>query len=200
MTSLRGSGGRARSGWSKQGKRSGTGGGRGAVVYGLALLLAVTVLTLAGPGTPPAVAGPDRPAAGAGGAAAVSGAGGAAAASPHPRTPGFAEGIFAVVPGADEVRAAGPCSGKLARRIVFRTGELHVYKSRRYACAITHAKSPGTPRQMVLSIQAHGGRPVVDRGRYTRQAGPRTVHALNRCVRAYGAVGGYGGSTGWILC
>ncbi|MFF6970705.1 MULTISPECIES: hypothetical protein [Streptomyces] len=188
MTNLRGSGGRTRSGRST---RSGAGGGRRAAAYGLALLLAVTALTLAGPGTPPAVAGPDRPAVATGSAAAT---------SPHLRNPGTAEGIFAVVPGAEEVRAAGPCSGKLARRVVFRTGELRVYKSRRYACAITHAKSPGTPRQMVLSIQAHGGRPVVDRGRYTRQAGPRSVHALNRCVRASGSVGGYGGSTGWILC
>ncbi|QDY80911.1 hypothetical protein FQU76_10210 [Streptomyces qinzhouensis] len=129
------------------------------------MLLAVTALTLAGPGSPPAVAGPDRPAA-----------------------------------GAYEVRATGPCSGKLARRIAFRTGELRVYQSRRYACAVTYAKSPGKRRPMALSIQVHGGRPVVDRGRYTRQAGPRTVHALNRCVRASGSVAGYGASTGWILC
>ncbi|MGV9315261.1 hypothetical protein ACWDR0_24205 [Streptomyces sp. NPDC003691] len=140
-------------------------------------MLAATLLTLAGPGSSPAAADSDR------------GRGGTAARA----IPGAA-------PGAAEVRAAGPCSGKLARRIVFRTGELRVYQSRRYACAFTLAKSPGTPRPMALSIQVHGGRPVVDRGRYSRIAGPRTVHALNRCVRASGSVSGHGASTGWILC
>jgi hypothetical protein len=35
---------------------------------------------------------------------------------------------------------------------------------------------------------------------FTRQAGPVTVHALNRCVRATGSVSGTSRSTRWILC
>ncbi|MFJ2502132.1 hypothetical protein [Streptomyces sp. NPDC087539] len=45
-----------------------------------------------------------------------------------------------------------------------------------------------------------GGNPVVDSGKYTKQAGPVTVHALNRCVRASARISGKSGSTGWILC
>jgi hypothetical protein len=53
---------------------------------------------------------------------------------------------------------------------------------------------------MSVSVQARGNRPVVDRGRYTRRAGPVTVHAGHRCVRVKGAVGGGSVSSGWILC
>lgn len=37
-------------------------------------------------------------------------------------------------------------------------------------------------------------------GRFTKLAGPVTVHALNRCVRASGSIAGTAASTGWILC
>ncbi|MEV3993101.1 hypothetical protein AB0J57_29760 [Streptomyces sp. NPDC049837] len=96
--------------------------------------------------------------------------------------------------------AATACSGRLVKTMAFSTGELRVYKNRQYACAMTVAKKPGARRAMSVSIQPRGGRAAVDAGAFTRQAGPVTVHALNRCVRASGAVAGKGASTGWILC
>ncbi|QNE79394.1 hypothetical protein F0344_23555 [Streptomyces finlayi] len=98
------------------------------------------------------------------------------------------------------VQAVAACSGRPAKTVSFAKGELRVYKSRAYVCAVTVAKKPGTRRAMSVSLQARGGRPVVDEGRFTTRAGPVTVYALNRCVRATGAVAGTSGSTGWILC
>ncbi|MFJ2175811.1 hypothetical protein ACIQVO_18970 [Streptomyces sp. NPDC101062] len=103
-------------------------------------------------------------------------------------------------PGAPGAEAASVCSGRPEKTVSFATGELRVYKARGYACAITVAKKPGKKRAMSVSLQPRGGNPVVDKGSYTRQAGPVTVHALNRCVRASGVVSGKKGSTGWILC
>ncbi|MEU8678563.1 hypothetical protein [Streptomyces sp. NPDC048560] len=97
-------------------------------------------------------------------------------------------------------QAAAACSGRHATTVSFAKGELRVYKSRAYVCAVTVAKKPGARRAMSVSLQARGGRPVVDEGRFTTRAGPVTVYALNRCVRATGAVAGSSGSTGWILC
>ncbi|QGV80552.1 hypothetical protein EIZ62_21660 [Streptomyces ficellus] len=104
-------------------------------------------------------------------------------------------------PGAPRADAAvTACSGRLVKTVKFSTGELRVYKKRQYACALTVAKKPGARRAMSVSIQPRGGRAAVDVGAFTRQAGPVTVYALNRCVRASGTVAGRGGSTGWILC
>ncbi|GAA3371772.1 hypothetical protein GCM10020367_23780 [Streptomyces sannanensis] len=108
--------------------------------------------------------------------------------------------LSVVGPGAPSAAAASTCSGRKVKTVVFATGELHVYKSRQYACAVTVAKSPGARRPMSVSIRARGGRPAVDSGRYTRQAGPVTVHALSRCVLAEGSVSGRRAGTGWILC
>ncbi|MFJ5685478.1 hypothetical protein [Streptomyces sp. NPDC093099] len=103
-------------------------------------------------------------------------------------------------PGASGAEAASVCSGWPQKTVGFATGELRVYKNRGYACAVTVAKKPGTRRAMSVSLQPRGGNPVVDSGDYTHRAGPVTVHALNRCVRATGVVSGKKGSTGWILC
>ncbi|MCK8676536.1 hypothetical protein [Streptomyces lichenis] len=103
--------------------------------------------------------------------------------------------------GASFVRATGAsCAGRLVKRIKFATGELRVYRNRQYVCALTLAAKPGARRAMAVSVQARGGRAAVDRGRFTRQAGPVTVHALNRCVRATGSVAGRSGATGWFGC
>ncbi|WP_420710294.1 hypothetical protein [Streptomyces sp. NRRL S-15] len=102
--------------------------------------------------------------------------------------------------GAAPAHAASACSGRLVKTVSFATGSLRVYKSRAYACAVTVAREPGARRAMRVSLQPRGGRAVVDSGRFTKLAGPVTVHALNRCVRAAGSVGGSSGSTGWILC
>ncbi|WP_373685591.1 hypothetical protein [Streptomyces lunaelactis] len=105
-------------------------------------------------------------------------------------------------PGAQDARAASsaPCAGRLQKTVKFAGGEVRVYKSGHYACAVTLARKPGARRAMSVSLQARGGRAAVDKGAFTRQAGPVTVHALNRCVRATGAISGTARSTGWILC
>ncbi|MEV0963526.1 MULTISPECIES: hypothetical protein [unclassified Streptomyces] len=103
-------------------------------------------------------------------------------------------------PGGQRAEAASVCSGRPAKTVGFATGELRVYKKRQYVCALTVAKRPGTVRSMSVSLQPRGGRAAVDSGRFTRQAGPVTVYALNRCVRVSGAVAGKRASTGWTLC
>ncbi|MFF9685783.1 hypothetical protein [Streptomyces sp. NPDC014623] len=102
--------------------------------------------------------------------------------------------------GTAPAQAASACSGRLVKTVAFPAGSLRVYKSRAYACAVTVAGKPGARRVMRVSLQPRGGRAVVDSGRFTKLAGPVTVHALNRCVRASGSVGSSSGSTGWILC
>ncbi|WNI31809.1 hypothetical protein [Streptomyces sp. ITFR-6] len=96
--------------------------------------------------------------------------------------------------------AASVCAGRPAKTLKFGTGELRVYRTRSYACALAVAVKPGARRKMSVQIQPRGGRPVVDKGNFTQQAGPVTVHALNRCVRASGTVSGKTGTTDWILC
>ncbi|MFJ6460070.1 hypothetical protein ACIQM0_03240 [Streptomyces sp. NPDC091387] len=102
--------------------------------------------------------------------------------------------------GATGATAASVCAGRPAKTLTFGTGELRVYRTRSYACALAVAAKPGARRRMSVQIQPRGGRPVVDSGNFTRQAGPVTVHALNRCVRVSGTISGRTGSTGWILC
>ncbi|MEU8518021.1 hypothetical protein [Streptomyces sp. NBC_01216] len=103
-------------------------------------------------------------------------------------------------PGVASADAASVCSGRPAKTVRFATGELRLYRTRQYVCALTVAKNPGARRAMSVSLQPRGGRPVVDGGRFTRQAGPVTVHALHRCVRASGSIAGHRVATGWILC
>ncbi|MEU5215859.1 hypothetical protein AB0G79_06625 [Streptomyces sp. NPDC020807] len=115
--------------------------------------------------------------------------------------PGLGSGGAAGIgPGAGTAEAASVCQGRPARTYTFATGELRLYRTRHYACATTVAKGPAARRPMTVSLQPRGGRAAVRSGKFTRQAGPVTVHALNRCVRAYGSVSGKGKSTVWILC
>lgn len=104
-------------------------------------------------------------------------------------------------PGTQRAEAgASACSGRPLKTVTFATGELRVYKNRQYACAVTIARKPGSGRVMSVTLQARGGRAAREKGTFRRQAGPVTVHALNRCVRATGSVGSIARSTGWILC
>ncbi|MER5177086.1 hypothetical protein ABT009_01685 [Streptomyces sp. NPDC002896] len=96
--------------------------------------------------------------------------------------------------------ASSLCPGRKVRTLPFSTGDVRVYKSRGYICAVTMAERSGTRKQMSVSVQARGSRPVRDRGRYTHHAGPITVHAGHRCVWIKGAVGSGSVSSGWILC
>ncbi|WP_393058230.1 hypothetical protein [Streptomyces sp. LN549] len=101
---------------------------------------------------------------------------------------------------ASSADAASVCAGRPAKTVKFATGELRVYRTRAYVCATAVAAKPGKRRRMSVQVQPRGGRPVVDSGSFTQQAGPVTVHALNRCVRASGTIAGKTGTTGWILC
>ncbi|MEV1050831.1 hypothetical protein [Streptomyces sp. NPDC049887] len=103
-------------------------------------------------------------------------------------------------PGVQRAEAASVCSGRPVKAVGFATGELRIFKKRNLVCALTVAKRPGAVRAMSVSLQPRGGRAVVDKGRFTRRAGPVTVHALNRCVRLSGTIAGRSASTGWILC
>lgn len=114
-----------------------------------------------------------------------------------------AAGLALAGPGtgnAEAASATSACSGRKVRTVTFATGELRIYKSRRYACAVTVSKRPGVRQSMTVTIQARGSRTARDSGRFTHRAGPVTVYALNRCVRAHGSVGDRKASTGWILC
>ncbi|OIJ65715.1 hypothetical protein [Streptomyces mangrovisoli] len=110
-------------------------------------------------------------------------------------------GLLALaVPGSAQAASATTCAGREVRTLPFSTGTVHVYKRNGYVCAVTLPRHPGTRRTMMVSVQARGNRPVVDRGSYTHRAGPVTVHAGHRCVWLKGRVAGGSVSSGWILC
>ncbi|MFJ8540672.1 hypothetical protein ACIRFH_01410 [Streptomyces sp. NPDC093586] len=111
-----------------------------------------------------------------------------------------AAGLLAVAAPHEVRAAAAPCAGRKVRALPFPTGSVLVYKRGGYVCAVTVPKKTGTKRKMSVSVQARGGRPVVDAGRYTYRAGPVTVHAGQRCVRVRGGVDRGAVSSGWILC
>ncbi|WP_280886243.1 hypothetical protein [Streptomyces sp. LBL] len=112
-----------------------------------------------------------------------------------------ASGLLAfVAPGAAQAADASSCAGRKVRTLSFTTGSVQIYKRSGYVCAVTLPKNPGPKRYMMISVQARGLRPVVDDGRYTRRAGPVTVHAGHRCVRVKGTVGQGSVASGWILC
>ncbi|MEU6814909.1 hypothetical protein [Streptomyces sp. NPDC046860] len=109
-------------------------------------------------------------------------------------------GAFALAaPGTAEAAGGVRCAGREVRALRFSTGTVHLYRDDGYVCATTVAAKPGT-RVLLVSVQARGGRPVTDRGRYRHHAGPVTVHAGHRCVKVRGAVGTGTVSSGWILC
>lgn len=110
-----------------------------------------------------------------------------------------ASGLLAVA-APDDAHAASSCAGRKVRTLPFSTGSVVVYERGGHVCAVTLAKKPGTKRRMSVSVQARGGRPVVDEGDFKYHAGPVTVHAGRRCVRVKGRVGGGSIGSGWILC
>ncbi|MFF9491646.1 hypothetical protein [Streptomyces flaveolus] len=109
-------------------------------------------------------------------------------------------GLLAVAAPHEAQAATAPCGGRKVRTLPFATGSVHVYKRGGYVCAVTVPRRTGTERQMSVSVQARGGRPVVDAGRFTYRAGPVTVHAGQRCVWVRGGVDRGAVSSGWILC
>ncbi|POX56133.1 hypothetical protein C3489_06785 [Streptomyces sp. Ru71] len=112
-----------------------------------------------------------------------------------------ASGVLALAaPGSAQAAAPTQCAGRKVATLPFSTGSVQVFRSGGYVCAVTLPTRPGPRQVMSVSVQARGGRPVVDRGRFTRRAGPVTVHAGHRCVRVIGSVGGGSRDSGWILC
>ncbi|MEV0221691.1 hypothetical protein [Streptomyces sp. NPDC050704] len=110
-------------------------------------------------------------------------------------------GLLALAgPGTGDAEAAALCAGRKMRTLTFSTGYVEVFKKRGYVCAVTYPKRVGARKHMKVSVQARGSRPVVDKGRYKRRAGPVTVHAGGRCVWIRAAVGSGSVSSGWILC
>ncbi|MFF3610378.1 hypothetical protein [Streptomyces sp. NPDC002580] len=110
-----------------------------------------------------------------------------------------AAGLLALMsPGS--AQAASSCSGRKIRTLPFTTGSVHVYKRSGYVCAVTFPEARGSRKRMSVSVQARGGRPVVDSGHFAHHAGPVTVYAGHRCVRIRGTVGSGSVSSGWILC
>ncbi|SEC88237.1 hypothetical protein SAMN04490357_3154 [Streptomyces misionensis] len=111
-----------------------------------------------------------------------------------------ASGLLAFAASGTAQAASGGCAGHQVRSIPFGSGVTRVYKRGDYVCAVTVARRPGAVRTMSVSVQARGSRPATDSGRYSRHAGPVTVHAGHRCVWIRGSIGGESVSTGWILC
>ncbi|MET9901835.1 hypothetical protein [Streptomyces sp. NPDC006446] len=111
-----------------------------------------------------------------------------------------ASGLLALVSPGSAQAATSSCSGRKVRTLPFTTGSVHVYKRGGYVCAVTFPKAHGSRKRMSVSVQARGGRPVIDSGHFAHHAGPVTVHAGHRCVRIKGSVGSGSMSSGWILC
>jgi hypothetical protein len=110
-----------------------------------------------------------------------------------------ASGLLAVAgPAADAMAAPSSCAGHKVRTFTFSTGSVKLYKSGNYLCAITVPKHPGSRRSMMVSLQVRGFEPVVDKGRFTRHAGPVRTYAGHRKVWIKGSVGrGSYDSHGW---
>ncbi|WP_053741355.1 hypothetical protein [Streptomyces sp. NRRL WC-3618] len=108
-----------------------------------------------------------------------------------------ASGMFSLA-SSGTAEAAAVCSGRKARTLAFATGEVDVYRSNGYLCAMTVPKRQGGHQWMSVSVRARGGRPVVDGGNYTKRAGPVTVHTGRRQVWIKGTVGRESVSSGWI--
>ncbi|MEV5879708.1 hypothetical protein AB0L75_36955 [Streptomyces sp. NPDC052101] len=113
-----------------------------------------------------------------------------------------AAGMFGLATtGTAQADTGGTCAGREVRTLPFSSGVTHIYKQDGYVCAVTVARRTGAAQTMSVSVQARGGRPVVDKGSYRDHAGPITVHAGRRCVWVRGSVGSQGSvSSGWILC
>ncbi|MDI9834930.1 MULTISPECIES: hypothetical protein [unclassified Streptomyces] len=111
-----------------------------------------------------------------------------------------ASGLLAIAAPAQAHAAPSRCEGRKVRTYPFSTGTLYVYRKNGYVCAITLPRNPGRKQPMMVSVRAYRANPVTDEGRYTRRAGPVTVHAGHRCVWVKGKVGSGSVSKGWILC
>ncbi|MET7988029.1 MULTISPECIES: hypothetical protein [unclassified Streptomyces] len=111
-----------------------------------------------------------------------------------------AAGLLAFVSAGSAQAAPSFCSGRKVRTLSFTTGIVQVYRRGGYVCAVTLPEARGSRKRMSVSVQARGGRPVMDAGHFAHHAGPVTLYAGHRCVRIKGSVGSGSVSSGWILC
>ncbi|MFF3405892.1 hypothetical protein ACFYW8_06690 [Streptomyces sp. NPDC002742] len=111
-----------------------------------------------------------------------------------------ASGLLALMSSGSAQAAPSSCSGRKVRTLPFTTGSVQVYRRGGYVCAVTFPDARGSRRRMTVSVQARGGRPVMNSGRFEHHAGPVTLYAGHRCVRIKGSVGSGSVSSGWILC
>jgi len=112
----------------------------------------------------------------------------------------MAAGLLALVAPGEAHAAAPPCSGRKIRTFVFSTGQVQVFRKRNYICAVTMPKRAGKRQPMSVSVQARGSRAVVNKGKFTRYAGPVTVHVGHRRIWIKGSVGAGRVSSGWFQC
>ncbi|MFF4500078.1 hypothetical protein [Streptomyces sp. NPDC001401] len=110
-----------------------------------------------------------------------------------------ASGLLALAaPGEAQAATSSSCSGRKIRTFSFSTGSVKLYKSGSYLCAVTVPKSGGGKRPMMVSLQARGFEPVVDKGQFTQHAGPVRSYVGHRTVWIKGSVGrGSYDSGGW---
>ncbi|MGW3120198.1 hypothetical protein ACWDBW_24150 [Streptomyces sp. NPDC001107] len=110
-----------------------------------------------------------------------------------------ASGLLALAaPGEAQAADSSSCAGRKIRTFTFSTGSVKLYRSGNYLCAITVPKSAGGKRPMMVSLQARGFEPVVDKGMFTRHAGPVRSYVGHRKVWIRGSVGrGSYDSGGW---
>ncbi|MFF4355951.1 hypothetical protein [Streptomyces sp. NPDC001604] len=109
-----------------------------------------------------------------------------------------ASGVLALAAPGEAQAADSFCAGRKIRTFTFSTGAVQLYKSGNYLCALTVPKSPGVKRPMMVSLQARGFEPVVDKGLFTQHAGPVRSYVGHRKVWIKGSVGsGSYDSGGW---
>jgi hypothetical protein len=110
-----------------------------------------------------------------------------------------ASGLLALAaPGVAQAADPWSCSGRKIRTFSFSTGSVKLYKSGNYLCAITVPNSGGGRRPMMVSLQARGFEPVVDKGLFAQHAGPVRSYVGHRKVWIKGSVGrGSYDSGGW---
>ena len=98
--------------------------------------------------------------------------------------------LVVAVPSGPARAASSPCAGRKVHTFGFSTGAVKLYRSGAYLCALTVPEHPGHRRTMTVSLQVRGFEPVVDKGRFTRYAGPVRAYVGHRTVRVRGSVGG----------
>ncbi|MGW0733655.1 hypothetical protein [Streptomyces sp. NPDC002851] len=96
--------------------------------------------------------------------------------------------------------ASSSCEGHKIRTFRFKAGEVRLYRSSGWVCAITVAKKPGKLQVMSVTVKPRGHRAVTRTGLSTKRTQPLTVYAGHRCVKVAGSVGGSSYASRWILC